>query len=81
MPTAAPAVTGWVPTASCSSSPATGGGSGHVAPTDSRHPGNLLIVGVSAVETSSPGRLDVTEAGVRVTADPDTGQLEIVLSG
>ncbi|WP_326551839.1 alpha-xylosidase [Micromonospora sp. NBC_01813] len=40
---------------------------------------NLLIVGEPAAETSSPGPLDVTEAGVRVTADPATDQLEIVL--
>ncbi|ROO62373.1 regulatory LacI family protein [Micromonospora sp. Llam0] len=41
---------------------------------------SLLIVGESAADTSSPGPLDVTEAGVRVTADPGTDQIEIVLS-
>lgn len=41
---------------------------------------NLLIVGVAAAVASSPGPPDVTEAGIRVTADPDTDEIEIVLS-
>jgi len=40
----------------------------------------LLIVGVAAAVASSSGPLAVTEAGIRVTADPDTDEIEIVLS-
>ncbi|MDG4764124.1 hypothetical protein O7632_08400 [Solwaraspora sp. WMMD406] len=41
---------------------------------------SLLIVGVSRAVDVTGGPLDVTEAWIRVTADPTTDQIEIVLS-